>query len=180
MALKSKAPARPKPPEVEQFPTKIAPDQSPKQPKTPRKRTPRAIATDRARSNLHYHTLDPYDKAMRAFRNRARPAKPRKGSARDQDQRIHDLAQAYCAWSDLDEVVRIYLGAALMNTLGWGVYVVDHAVPISGIGDLVRGLHTHTNLQVITARENKRKGNWLWPDMPDLNWGTIDLLTQVA
>ena len=78
------------------------------------------------------------------------------------------MGQAYRVWSDLDEVIRIYIACAVMNTLGWARYVVDHIVPIQGVGNLVLGLHTHDNLQVITYAENRSKGNWVWPQMEPL------------
>lgn len=41
---------------------------------------------------------------------------------------------------------------------------VDHIVPLKS--DLVCGLHTHENLQVITKFSNLSKKNFRWPEMP--------------
>jgi hypothetical protein len=41
---------------------------------------------------------------------------------------------------------------------------VDHVVPLRS--SMVCGLHVHFNLRVISGRENQRKGNRLWPNMP--------------
>lgn len=41
---------------------------------------------------------------------------------------------------------------------------VDHIVPLKS--PLVCGLHTHTNLQVISMAANVAKKNFVWPDMP--------------
>ena len=41
---------------------------------------------------------------------------------------------------------------------------VDHIVPLTS--KIVCGLHTHTNLRVITFLENMKKKNRYWPDMP--------------
>jgi hypothetical protein len=43
---------------------------------------------------------------------------------------------------------------------------IDHVVPLQG--KTVCGLHIHTNIQVIPAFDNLRKGNRVWPDMPKL------------
>lgn len=49
------------------------------------------------------------------------------------------------------------------DRLGQSVHV-DHIVPLQN--QFVCGLHCEHNLQLLTARDNKRKGNRVWPDMP--------------
>ena len=61
-----------------------------------------------------------------------------------------------------------------MNEFGWGIFHVDHLVPVTN--PLVCSLHVHTNLRVASAVENRAKGNWLWPQMPLMDWSTMDLL----
>lgn len=127
-----------------------------------------------AKASARYYAKTPYEQAVARFRLQARPRPPRKGSKRSLQPRYTAIALAYCDWSDVDEVVRIYLACGVMNELGWGVYSVDHIVPLTNA--LVCGLHVHCNLQVITHDENMRKGNFLWPGMPGINWATLDFL----
>lgn len=127
-----------------------------------------------AKAKAHYEASSPAERLVRNWRAAARPATPKPGSNWAKNQRKVNLARAYCVWSDIEEVVRIHMACAIMNELGWDQYRVDHMVPISS--RLVCGLHTHTNLQVISQYENDVKGNHMWPDMPEITWKTIDLL----
>lgn len=67
------------------------------------------------------------------------------------------------AWSDADAVAGMYELAALFRKTGLRIEV-DHIVPLQS--ELVCGLHTHDNLQLLAESENARKGNRVWPDMP--------------
>lgn len=64
--------------------------------------------------------------------------------------------QAMPAWANLDAIAAIY------KACGAGHHV-DHMVPL--ISPLVCGLHCEANLQILTASENSRKNNRVWPDM---------------
>lgn len=108
------------------------------------------------------------------WRQEAKPPTPQPGSKRYANVRLVALANAYCDFSDLDEVVRTYTACAIMNEMEMGEYHVDHSVPITS--RLVCGLHVHTNLRVISVRENTRKGNHMWPQMWPTDWSTMDLL----
>ena len=59
-------------------------------------------------------------------------------------------------WADLSEIRRIYKEAKALSATGES-YHVDHIVPITN--PFVCGLHTETNLQILTAQDNMRKGN---------------------
>jgi hypothetical protein len=68
------------------------------------------------------------------------------------------------SWANMDAIQSIYEIAAEMRA-GTGIpYEVDHAIPITS--PLVCGLHCEANLQIITALDNRSKGNRHWPDMP--------------
>lgn len=174
------------------------PKKTPKRPKTPqisaksaRSGRPRAlISSDKSKVNQEYYEANSARiRASAAFRYKAqteaertearwkqeaRPPIPQPGSTRSRNPRLVALASAYCDFSDIDEVIRIYRACAVMNELGDEEYHVDHVIPV--ISRLVCGLHTHTNLRVISTSENSRKGNWLWPQMWPLEWQTMDLL----
>lgn len=121
-----------------------------------------------------YQALTPVERLELVWRRQARPFTPRKGSKSYADARKRALANAYCDWSDLDEVFRIYQASAVMTELFGTPYVVDHIVPLQS--PLVCGLHTHTNLEVVRLRRNRVKSNWLWPGMPELGWEVIELI----
>lgn len=125
-----------------------------------------------------YAELTPAQRSIRLWRAKARPSVPRPGSFRAKHHRDSALAQAYCEWSDIDEVVRIHIAAAVMTELTGEQYVVDHTVPLKN--PLVCGLHTHTNMQVVTHELNRRKTNLVWPDMWPISWETLELLENAC
>jgi hypothetical protein len=118
--------------------------------------------------------LSPYERALKDIRLRARPSMPAAGTVRAKDARNIAIARAYCEWSDTEEVIRIYIAASIMCDITGEKYVVDHVVPVNH--PLVCGLHTHTNFQVITERENTMKSNLFWPQMPELTWASAKAL----
>ena len=79
--------------------------------------------------------------------------------------RCHQVSKqrAIPMWADRDAMRAIYVEAATRKARGEDV-VVDHIVPLTS--RLVCGLHCEQNLRIIQRRENLRKRNYFWPDMP--------------
>jgi len=71
---------------------------------------------------------------------------------------IKRIKQATPPWADMQAILDVYMEAEYFGMS------VDHIVPIRS--NLVCGLHTWENLQLLTKSENSKKGNRVWPDMP--------------
>lgn len=66
-------------------------------------------------------------------------------------------------WSD-SAACRVFYEIAKRVTRCTGIpFVVDHIIPLRG--ETVSGLHVPTNLRVIPAEANRRKGNKLIPEL---------------
>ncbi len=76
------------------------------------------------------------------------------------ERKRYEAAQlrATPVWADHDKIKQIYKTASVFD------YEVDHIVPLRS--PIVCGLHVEHNLQLLDGRENARKGNRYWPDMP--------------
>ena len=74
--------------------------------------------------------------------------------------RIHISRRPMPPWITKEqkkEMKRIYRERDRLNKQGGLKYEVDHIVPLNGDG--VCGLHVPWNLQILTARSNRRKRN---------------------
>ena len=65
--------------------------------------------------------------------------------------------QATPTWADHDYIRDLYRNAKEASEIFGVSFEVDHIVPLQGKN--VRGLHVEHNLQILTADENRRKGN---------------------
>jgi NMD protein affecting ribosome stability and mRNA decay len=61
-------------------------------------------------------------------------------------------------WADQEKINAVYQEAAALRALGVDVHV-DHIVPLRC--KRASGLHVHTNLQILLADDNRRKGSQL-------------------
>ena len=66
-------------------------------------------------------------------------------------------------WADLDAIRKLHEQAQRLTKETGVAHHVDHIIPLQG--KTVSGLHIHTNMQILTARENCRKWN-KWEDFP--------------
>ena len=68
------------------------------------------------------------------------------------------------AWAD-DRMIKEVYRLAKERTKQTGIkHHVDHVIPLNS--PLVCGLHNEFNLAIVSAKENLKKGNRFWPDMP--------------
>jgi len=65
--------------------------------------------------------------------------------------------QAVPSWSDFDLIRDMYAEAR------YNKMQVDHIVPLQS--KFVCGLHCEANLQILSAKDNVKKGNRAWPEM---------------
>lgn len=72
--------------------------------------------------------------------------------------------EATPVWANKFFMQEAYELAKLRTQMTGIKWEVDHIIPLRS--PIVCGLHTHTNLQVITKQENLAKRHWVWPDMP--------------
>lgn len=75
---------------------------------------------------------------------------PGKVSAMNRARKLK-MRKAMPSWANIERIKEIYLDASKR-----GMHV-DHIIPLNG--ELVCGLHVESNLQILTAEENLKKGN---------------------
>ena len=92
-----------------------------------------------------------------------RLANPDKVAAKMAKRRAAKL-QATPAWANDFILAEAYELSQLRTKVTGVAHHVDHIVPLSG--KTVCGLHCEFNVRVIPGKENLRKSNSHWPDMP--------------
>lgn len=83
------------------------------------------------------------------------PAEKRAAKARRRAAELRQLAE----WADHEAIKAIYAEAIRLTRETGIKHHVDHVIPLQG--KLVWGLHVETNLQILTAKDNHKKGNRL-------------------
>lgn len=76
-------------------------------------------------------------------------------------RRQKHVARATPSWADHEAILAIYKQAEQLTKTTGERHEVDHVIPLGG--KLVCGLHVETNLRVITATHNRRKGHKFKP-----------------
>ncbi len=107
-----------------------------------------------------YERTAEQQRAARIIRHQENPHQARQYNAK----RKAALLQATPQWADAEKVKEFYFAADFLGMVTGEWHHVDHVVPLNN--EIVCGLHTDQNLQVLPASDNLRKSNRHWPDMP--------------
>lgn len=75
------------------------------------------------------------------------------------------IIKAVPPWSNQEAMRAFYIEAERLRKETGSDWHVDHIIPLTS--KLVCGLHCEANLQVLPGKENLRKNNRYWPDMPN-------------
>lgn len=106
-----------------------------------RRKDPQIVAEDRLRAKTHYEQ----NRGYYAIKTKAR-------------RKIEKTAMpTWLSAKQAEEIERIYMECAKLTADTGIKHEVDHIVPLCGHS--VSGLHVPWNLQILTAEENRAKGN---------------------
>ena len=94
----------------------------------------------------------------------ARKNFPERKAAAKAKRRGYEL-RSVPRWADPKLIEEIYKECRKVTRLLGIEYHVDHIVPLRS--SLVCGLHWEKNLQIIPGKDNIKKSNLTWPDMPE-------------
>ena len=115
----------------------------------------RAENADRIKQTTEKWREENADKRRETFRRWAKENTDKRAATEAKRKAIKK--QACPPWADLSEIEKFYTQARVLTETTGEEHHVDHIVPLQG--RKVCGLHVETNLQVLTATENIRKGN---------------------
>lgn len=93
-----------------------------------------------------------------------RNANPDVIAAYDSKRRARELC-ALPSWANFAAIKDMYKYARELTASTGIIHHVDHIYPLQS--KYMCGLHVETNLQILTAEENARKGNRTWPGQLD-------------
>ena len=115
--------------------------------------------------NAEWRAANP--KRAKANQERAtaawRAANPHRVTAK-QAKRTASQLQATPGWADSKAIDQYYLIARFLTEELGTPFQVDHVVPLQS--KQVCGLHVQTNLSILPAAWNAKKGNRTWPGKP--------------
>jgi hypothetical protein len=74
-------------------------------------------------------------------------------------------------WVNHEKIKQIYTEASVKTEKTKIKYEIDHIYPLQS--QWLCGLHVHTNLQILTATENKSKHNKQWPGQLECQKGSV-------
>ena len=101
-------------------------------------------------------SVEPRRKAVKKWR-KANPEKVSLWKYRGEAKRRARKLNATVKWSDSVKIGIIYDEARRLTKETGMPHNVDHIIPL--VNNSVSGLHVHNNLQILTAMENRIKGN---------------------
>jgi 5-methylcytosine-specific restriction endonuclease McrA len=109
-----------------------------------------------------------YERRMREEKNAAFLAQ----CASKTKKRLVAKSRAIPPWANKEEILKVYEAAAELTKITGVEHHVDHIIPLQG--KTVSGLHTHENLQILTATANRSKSNKFVDERSRQMFGVLD------
>jgi len=98
--------------------------------------------------------------------------KENKHKIREQSSRKYaKKKKAVPSWANKNKIQETYEKAVELTKEKNVMYHVDHIYPLRS--KWMCGLHVENNLQIVTAKENLKKGNRTWPGQLDCQKGSV-------
>ena len=125
---------------------------------------------NKERFKKYYDERNPDDSAEYYIRNKHKILEYGKQYRQNNKGKVNALTRKYQAaklnaiplWAEIDKIKEVYLDCEEINIAArlagcMEKFVVDHIIPLQG--EFISVLHIEYNLQIITLKENARKGN---------------------